>query len=97
MMDLSDPWLLLSGFAISMSGLALFIHGKKMGNVRNLGIGLAMMVFPILVHSLLLLWVVAGVCVAPSTSPFPRSMGRRPGIRRDLQRATTDDRPAARW
>ncbi len=63
-MDLTDPGLLFSGLAISLVGLALFVHGKKMGMPRNLGIGLAMMVFPRLVHSLLWLWVIAGVCVA---------------------------------
>ncbi len=63
-MDFPDPGLLFSVFAISMIGLALFVHGKKMDKLRNLGIGLAMMVFPIFVHSLLWLWVIAGACVA---------------------------------
>ena len=63
-MDLSDPGLMISAFAISLFGLALFIHGKKMDKFRNLGIGLAMMVFPMMVHSLLWLWLIAGVCVA---------------------------------
>ena len=63
-MDFSDPGLLFSGFAISMIGLALFLHGKKAQNVRNLGIGLAMMILPIFVHSLLWMWLVAGACVA---------------------------------
>ena len=63
-MDLSDPGLMFSVFAISLIGLALFVHGKKMDKYRNLGIGLAMMVFPVFVHSLLWLWVIAGTCVA---------------------------------
>jgi hypothetical protein len=63
-MNLSDPGLLFSGLAISMIGLALFVHGKKMDKVRNLGLGLAMMVYPIFVHSLLWLWLIAGACVA---------------------------------
>ncbi len=63
-MDLSDPGLLLSGFAISIIGLALFVHGKKTEKLRNLGIGLAMMIFPFFVPSLLWLWVIAGACVA---------------------------------
>lgn len=63
-MDLSDPGLMISVFAVSLIGLALFVHGKKMDKFRNLGIGLAMMVFPIFVHSLLWLWVIAGACVA---------------------------------
>jgi hypothetical protein len=63
-MDFSDPGLLFSGFVISMIGLALFLHGKKMEKARNLCIGLAMMVFPIFVHSLLWMWVIAGACMA---------------------------------
>jgi hypothetical protein len=64
MLDMSNPWLLLSGFLISMVGMGLFIHGKKMENMRNLGIGLAMMTYPILVHSLVVLWLIAGACIA---------------------------------
>ena len=63
-MDLTDPGLLFSGLTISLIGLALFVHSKKMDKVRNLGIGLAMMVFPIFVHSLLWVWVIACACVA---------------------------------
>ncbi len=63
-MDFSDPALLFSGFAISMIGLGLFIHGKRMSKLPNLGIGLAMMIFPMFVHSLLWMWVIAGACVA---------------------------------
>ena len=63
-MDLTDPGLLFSGLTISLIGLALFVHGKKMDKVRNLGIGLAMMVFPIFVHSMLWVWLIAGACVA---------------------------------
>jgi hypothetical protein len=63
-MDFSSPGLLFSGFAISMVGLAVFIHGKKAEKVRNLLIGLAMMIFPMFVHSLLLMWVIAGACMA---------------------------------
>ncbi len=63
-MDFSDPGLLFSGFIISMIGLAVFVHGKKMDKLQHLGIGLTMMVLPIFVHSLLWVWVIAGVCVA---------------------------------
>ena len=63
-MDFSSPGLLFSGFAISMVGLAVFIHGKKAEKVKNLLIGLAMMIFPMFVHSLLLMWVIAGACMA---------------------------------
>ena len=63
-MNLSDPGLLFSGFFISMIGLALFVYGKKMDKMQHLGAGLAMMVFPIFVSSLLWMWVIAAACVA---------------------------------
>jgi hypothetical protein len=63
-MSFSDPGLLFSGLAISIVGLALFVHGKKMEKLRNLGLGLALMVFPVFVHSLLWMWVIAGACLA---------------------------------
>ena len=63
-MDLSNPVLLFSGLVISTIGLALFIHGKKMERLRNLLIGLAMMIYPIFIPSVLWLWVVAAACVA---------------------------------
>ncbi len=43
-MDLSDPGLMFSGLVISMIGLGFFIHGKKMERLRNLFIGLAMVI-----------------------------------------------------
>lgn len=63
-MDFSNPSLLISGFVVSMIGLGLFMHGKRSERVRNLAIGLAMMVFPVFVHSLIVLWVLAGACLA---------------------------------
>ena len=63
-MDFSDPGLLFCGFAISMIGLGLFIHGKKMQKLPSLVMGLAMMIFPLFVHSMLWMWVIAGACVA---------------------------------
>ena len=62
-MDFSNPGLLFSGFMISMIGLGLFLHGKKMERYRSLGIGLAMMIFPMFVHSILLMWAIAVACV----------------------------------
>ena len=47
-----------------MIGLALFVYGKKMDKLQHLGAGLAMMVFPIFVPSLLWMWVIAAACVA---------------------------------
>jgi hypothetical protein len=62
-MSFSDPGSLVSGFVISTIGLALFMHGKKVQRLRNLGLGLAMMVFPIFVHSLVLMWAIACACI----------------------------------
>ncbi len=64
MMDLSNPGVLLSAGVISMIGLGVFIHGKKMDDVKSLGIGVVLMVFPMFVGSILLMWALAGVCVA---------------------------------
>ncbi|MHC4909371.1 MAG: hypothetical protein ACYTF9_06595 [Planctomycetota bacterium] len=62
-MDL-NAGMLVSGAIISLIGLALFINGKKMQEFRNLGIGLAMMTFPIFVHSILMMWLIAVGCIA---------------------------------
>lgn len=64
MMDMSNPAVLLSGLVISMVGLGIFMHGRKMEELKSLGIGLAMMVFPMFIHSVLLMWAIAGLCVA---------------------------------
>ena len=63
-MDLSNPGLLFSGLLISMSGLGLFVYGKNSVDLRSLGIGVALMVYSMFVHSLLVMWVVAGLCAA---------------------------------
>ncbi len=72
-MDLfSNPGILFSGLLISIAGLALFVQGKKSQDLRSLGVGLALMVYPIFVHSLLAMWLVAGVC-AGALYLLPRS------------------------
>ena len=63
-MDFSNPGVLFSGLAISTVGLAVFIYGKKMGKIRNIAVGLVMMIFPVFMHSLLWMWLIAGACVA---------------------------------
>ncbi len=63
-MDLSNPGLLLSGLLISIAGLALFVYGKKSLDMRSLGLGLALMMYPIFVHSILVMWLIAGGCAA---------------------------------
>lgn len=54
-MDLSNPGLLLSGLLISIAGLALFVYGKRSLDMRSLGVGLALMMYPIFVHSILVM------------------------------------------
>ncbi len=63
-MNFMDPGPLLSGAAISMVGLAIFLYGKKMQKIKSFGIGLAMMTFLIFVHSILWMWLIAVGCIA---------------------------------
>ena len=63
-MDFMDPGLLLSGGAISMVGLAVFLYGKKMESINSLGIGLTMMVFPMFIQSVLWMWLIGVACIA---------------------------------
>ena len=62
-MDFMDPGLLLSGGAISMVGLAVFLYGKKMESINSLGIGLTMMVFPMFIQSVLWMWLIGVACI----------------------------------
>ncbi len=61
-MDLSNPGLMLSALLISVVGLGVFVYGKRAEDLRSLGLGLALMVFPLFVHSVLLMWLIAGAC-----------------------------------
>ncbi len=63
-MDISDPSLLLSGLLISTIGMGMFMYGKKAQSLKSLVIGVAMCAFPYFVSSLLLMWVLAGACMA---------------------------------
>ena len=63
-MDFMDPSLLISGAAISIVGLAIFLYGKRTQTIKSLGIGLTLMIFPIFIHSVLWMWLIAAVCVA---------------------------------
>ena len=63
-MDFMDPGPLLSGAAISMVGMAIFFYGKKMQEMKSLGIGLAMMIYPMFIHSILWMWLIAIGCIA---------------------------------
>lgn len=62
-MDLSDPNLLISSLIIGAIGMGMFIYGKKSQEMKTLGLGIAMCVYPYFIHSLLLMWAIAGVCM----------------------------------
>ncbi len=62
MMDMSNPGLMVSAGLISMVGLGVFMYGKRMQDIKSLGIGLGMMIFPMFVPSVLVMWVIAVAC-----------------------------------
>ena len=51
-MDLSDPTGLMAAVLLGSVGFGLFVHGKKSGNLKTLGIGLVLMVAPNFITSL---------------------------------------------
>ena len=62
-MEFPGPGLLFSGLLISMVGLGMFMYGKRMEQPGNLFAGLALMIYPIFVTSVLWMWVIAVGCV----------------------------------
>ncbi len=62
MMDMSNPGLMVSAGLISMIGLGIFMYGKRMQDIKSLGIGLGMMIFPMFVPSVLVMWAIAVAC-----------------------------------
>ncbi len=64
MMDMSNPGLMISAGLISMIGLGVFMYGKRMEDIKSLGIGLGMMIFPMFAPSILIMWVIAAACGA---------------------------------
>ena len=48
-----DPWLLFSGLLIGLIGTGVFIFGKKESNIKCLGAGVLLCVFPYFVHSII--------------------------------------------
>lgn len=63
-MDLSNPGVLLSSLLIGAVGMGMFMYGKRMPEPKYIGIGLALCVFPIFVHSLILMWALTALCLA---------------------------------
>jgi len=58
-MDLS-PGMLLSSLIISMVGMGLFLYGKKSGNMKCLGGGIALSIAPYFAPSVAIMWLIAG-------------------------------------
>lgn len=63
-MDLSDPWLLLSGLLIGAIGTGFFVYGKKQGEFTPIAAGILMGVYPMFVSSLLLEWGIFAAIIA---------------------------------
>jgi hypothetical protein len=63
-MELPEFGQLISGLFIGAVGLAMFIYGKKRPEPKCLGIGLAMCIYPYFVHSMVIMWGIAALCVA---------------------------------
>ncbi|MCC6322395.1 MAG: hypothetical protein IT438_13280 [Phycisphaerales bacterium] len=48
---------------IGLIGFAIFLYGKKETNLKCVGTGLAMCVFPYFVSSILLMWTITAACL----------------------------------
>lgn len=57
-MDLGNPWMLVSGLLIGAVGFMLFNYGRKEPDLRALGAGLTLCIYPYFIGSVLLLWLV---------------------------------------
>ncbi len=60
MMDDMGSGFLISSLLIGSVGLGMLVYGKKSDQPLCLLSGLAMCVFPYFVHSLIVMWLVAG-------------------------------------
>lgn len=61
-MDLSNPWLIVSGLLIGVVGFLLFNYGRKEPDLKALSAGLVLCVYPYFIGSVLMLWLVfAGI------------------------------------
>ena len=62
-MNLDNPAFLFSGLLLGAVGMGMFIYGKKQQRLDCLAVGAVLGVLPMVAHSLLLMWGVAGVCI----------------------------------
>jgi hypothetical protein len=58
-MDLGSPLSIASGLFLGLISMALFIYGKKNGDIPAIGASLILGGVPMLVHSLIVVWVIA--------------------------------------
>ena len=71
-MDFGNPWAFASAALIGLIGTALFIYGRRAQEPKCLGAGVVMCVFPIFVSSLIVMWLIAGLCMLGAYA-LPRS------------------------
>lgn len=62
-MDFSHPWSLFSALVIGLIGMAVFLYGKKETNLRCLGVGAALCIFPYFVTSVVAMWLITAACL----------------------------------
>ncbi len=62
-MDLSNPAALISGLLISSIGTGYFLYGKKQSSPVPLFGGLVLCIMPMVVASVLAMWLIGGACV----------------------------------
>ncbi len=55
-MDLGNPYLIASGLFIGLVGMVMLMYGRKQENLRAVGAGLALCIYPYFVGSLLAVW-----------------------------------------
>lgn len=62
-MDLGSPWAFFSGVIIGLVGMGFFQYGRKSPDLRCLGAGIAMCVYPIFITSVLAMWLIFAAIV----------------------------------
>jgi len=68
-MDFGYGWL-FSSFVIGTFGLGFFLYGKKAPALLPLLVGLALMIYPYFISSLVGMWVIAVVLVVIPFVPY---------------------------
>jgi len=63
-MNMLSPGMLMSGVVTGSIGIGLFLYGKKSGDMKCLGAGIAISVAPYLATSVAMLWLVTGGMLA---------------------------------